>query len=178
MLARLSVLVASLALLVAVVGCGGGGSSSTVEVNSGVSPEGPETEKEAFVQKADALCSDYKAERKPIEAEIEAIESSANPESPRKLAALGGLLDKAIEAAELELESLRELHPPQADEATIDKMLGTAEEGNSLGAEAATALEEGDTSRFGALAKEVRAVNGRAKGMAESYGFKVCGQAP
>jgi len=177
-LARLSVLCAFLALIVVVAACGGGGSSSTVEVNSGRQPEGPETEKEDFIAEADAQCSDYQAKRKPIEGEIEAIEVSANPESPKNLVALGGLLHKAIEAAEVELESLRELQPPQADEATVEKMLGTAEEGNGLGAEAADALEEGELSRFGELGKEVQAVNNRAKGIAESYGLKVCGQAP
>jgi hypothetical protein len=86
-------------------------------------------------------------------------------------------LKEAVADAEVELESIGELEPPPADEATIEKMLDTAQEGNSLGVEAAEALEEGETSRFGELAKEVEAVNNRAKGIAEGYGLKVCGQA-
>jgi hypothetical protein len=177
-LARLSVLCAFLAVIMVVAGCGGGGSSS-VEASSGNPPgESLGHPKEVFIAEADAVCADYQAKRKPIEGEIEAIEGSANPESPKNLVALGGLLHKAIEAAEVELESLRELQPPQADEATVEKMLGTAEEGNGLGAEAADALEEGELPRFGELGKEVQAVNNRAKGIAEGYGLKVCGQAP
>ena len=80
--------------------------------------------------------------------------------------------------AEGELESLRELEPPQADRATIGTMLDTAQKANGLGGEAAAALEAGETSEFGGLAKEIEALNNRAKGMAEGYGLKVCGQAP
>ena len=57
-------------------------------------------------------------------------------------------------------------------------MLDTAQEGNGLGSEAADGLEEGETAGFSELAREIEAANNRAKGMAESYGLKVCGQAP
>ena len=57
-------------------------------------------------------------------------------------------------------------------------MLDAAQEGNGLGAEAGKALEEGRTSGFGKRAKQIEAANNRAKAIAESYGFKVCGQAP
>lgn len=164
---RLSVLSAFLVLLVVAAGCGGGGSSSS-STNS----------KAAFIEEADARCSDYQAERQPIEEELEAIEQSANPESPKNLLRLGELLNEAIAAAEVEVESIRELEPPPADQATIGKMLDTAQEANGVGAEAGEALEVGDTSRFGELAKELEAVNNRAKGMAEGYGLKVCAQAP
>jgi hypothetical protein len=176
-LARLSALFASLALLAAIAGCGGGGSSSGESSSDRTSQSG-ETSKATFIEEADAVCSRYKAERKPIEAEIETVESSGDPESPKNLRRLGELLNEALVAAEGELASLRELQPPQADEATVEKMLDTAEEGHGLGAEAADALEAGQVSRFGELRQEVQAINDRAKRMAESYGFKVCGQAP
>jgi hypothetical protein len=174
--ARLTVVLASLALIAAVAGCGGGGSSSTVEVNSGAPPEGPEIEKEVFIAEADALCSDYQAKVGPIKTELEKLESVAEPESPANEKKLGEALGEAIDEAEIELESLRELEPPSTDAATIEKMLGTAEQGNALGTEAAEALEAGDTSRFSELATQVQATNNRAKGIAEGYGLKVCGQ--
>ena len=178
MLARLSIFFAFLALIAIVAGCGGGGSSS-VETSSGHPPgQSAEFPKEAFIAEADAVCSDYQAKRQPIRDEIEAIENSANPESPKHVVQLGELLKQVIVAAEIELESIRELEPPQADDAIIKKMLDTAAKGNGLGVEAADALEEGETSRFGELAKEIEAVNNRAKGMAEGYGLRVCGQAP
>jgi len=174
-LARLSVFSAFLVLLVIVAGCGGGGSSS-VETNSGQPPESAESAKEAFIEEADAACSDYQAKRQPIKEEIETIEGSANPESPKNVVRLGELLKEAIAAADVELESIRELEPPQGDEATIGKMLELAQEDNDLGGEVADALEEGETSRVGELTNEVEAVANRAKGIAEGYGLKVCGQ--
>lgn len=177
-LARLSVLFAFLALIMVVAGCGGGSSSSTIETSSGYPPgQSAEYPKEAFIEEADALCSDYQAKVAPIKAELEELEKAPNPESPQNEKMLGELLNEAIAEAEAELDSLRELEPPQADAATIEKMLDTAQEGNGLGTETAEALEDGDTSRFRELVKEVEATNNRAKGMAEGYGLKVCGQA-
>jgi hypothetical protein len=169
-LVRISVLSAFLALIVIAAGCGGGGSSS--------SSSSAANSKAAFIEEADGQCSGFQKERQPIEEEIEAIEGSADPESPKNLRRLGELLDEVIAAAEVELESIRELEPPPADEATIEKMLDTAQEGNGLGSEAAEALEEGETSEFSELSKGIEAANNRARGMAESYGLKVCGQAP
>jgi hypothetical protein len=175
---RVSVLSPFLVLIVIAAGCGGGGSSSA-ETSSGYpGAQSAQYPKEAFIAEADGLCSDFQAKAQPIRNEIETIERSANPESPQNLVRLGELLNKSIAEAEANLLSIRELEPPEADEATIEKMLNSAQEGNGLGAEAGNALEEGKTSGFGKRAKEIEAANNRAKAIAESYGFKVCGQAP
>lgn len=176
-LARLSVLFAFLALIVGVAGCGGGGSSSG-GTSSGQSTESTGGTKAAFIEEADARCSEYQAEAAPIKAELEELEKVPNAESPQNEKQLGELLNEALGGAEAELESVRELESPQGDEPTIEKMLGAAEEGNSLVGEAATALEEGDTQTFGELAQEGETVNARARTLAEGYGLKVCGQAP
>jgi hypothetical protein len=174
-LVRISSAFAFFAVLVIVAGCGGGGSSSA-GTSSGEASDSGELTKAAFIEEADAACSDYQAKRQPIKDEIEAIEQSANPESPKNVARLGELLMEAIVAAEVELESIRELEPPQGDEATIEKMLALAQEDNDLGGEVAVALEEGETSRLSERMSEVEAVANRAKGIAEGYGLKVCGQ--
>jgi hypothetical protein len=175
-LVRISTAVACLAVIAA--GCGGGGSSS-VETSSGYPPGASvEFPKQRFIQEADALCSDYQAQAEPIRGEIEAIEQSSNPESPKSEVRLGELLRDAVAKAEAELESIRELEPPKADALTIQTMLDTAQEGNGSADEYAEALEEGETSRFGDLGKETETANNRAKGIAEGYGLKVCGQAP
>jgi hypothetical protein len=168
-LARVSVLCAFLALIVVVAGCGGGG-SSTEETN--------EITKASFIEEADSQCGEYQAEVAPIKIELEALEKVAEPESPENEKQIGELLREAGGYAESELESIRELGVPQGDEATIEKLLDTAEEGNALVGEGAAALEEGDTQRFGELAAEGEAINHRATKLAENYGLKVCGQSP
>ena len=173
MLARLSVLCAFLALLVVAAGCGGGGSSSgTASSQTG----GSGGDKATFIEEADVVCTEYQEEVAPIKSELEALESVAEPESKANLTKLGGLVNKALVAAEAELDSIRELEIPQADEPTIEKMLATAEEGNGLAVEGATALEAGDPQKFGELVPEGEAINAKATKMAEGYGFKVCGQ--
>lgn len=172
----MSVLCAFLVLIVVVVGCGGGG-SSTEGTTSNQATGSSEVDKATFIEEADAVCSEYQAEVAPIKGELEALEKVAEPESAENEAKLGGLLNEALADAEVELESIRELEVPQGDEATIEKMLGTAEEGNGVAGEGATALEEGDTQRFGELVTEGEAINSRATKMAEGYGLKVCGQA-
>jgi hypothetical protein len=175
-LVPISTAFACLALLVIVSGCGGG--SSSVETSSGHPPGSAELTKQAFIQEADALCSDYQAQAEPIRDEVEAIEQSSDPESPKSVVRLGELLAEAVAKAEAELESIRELEPPEADASTIETMLDTAQEGNGSADEYAEALEEGEASRFGDLGKETEAANNRAKGIAEGYGLKVCGQVP
>jgi hypothetical protein len=120
-LARLSALCAFVALIVVVAGCGGGGSSSGT--SSSQSPGSPETDKTTFIEEADAVCTRYQAERKSIKVEIEALESVAELESPANMVKLGGLLNKALSNAGVELESIRELAVPSGDEATIERML-------------------------------------------------------
>jgi hypothetical protein len=177
-LARLSIVGALLALILVVAGCGGGG-SSTDEARPTESPaQTAEGAKEDFIAEADAQCSDYQAQVAPIKAELEALEKVTEPESPQNEKQLGELLREAGADAESELESLRELEAPQGDEATIEKLFDTAEEANGLAGEGAAALEEGDTKRFGELVAEGEAFNARTTKMAESYGLKVCGQAP
>jgi hypothetical protein len=175
-LARLSVLCAFLALVAVVAGCGGGGTST--EVRMGMAPESAKGVKTIFIEEADGICSEYQAKREPIKAELEALEKVAEPESAANEKQIGALLNETLGDAEVELESIRELEVPPGDEPTIEKLIGTAEEGNSLVSEGATALEEGDTQRFGELAREGESVNARAKGIAEGYGLTVCGQAP
>lgn len=168
---------AFLGLIVVASGCGGGGSSS-VETSSAVPPGSAESTKAAFIEEVDAECADYQAKTMPIKGEIEDIEGSANPESPKNVARLGELLRAIVEHAEVELGSIRELEPPPADEALFDTMLDTAQEANGLGTEVGKGLEEGETSRFAALAKEIESANAQSKRMAERYGLKVCAQEP
>jgi hypothetical protein len=179
-LARLSVLCAFLVLIVVAAGCGGGGSSSSSSsgtTSSHANQSGGAT-KAAFIKEADAVCTRYQAERQPIADEMQSLETVAEPENPANLTKLGKLLSKALGAAEVELESIRELEVPAGDEATIEKLFGTAEKGNRLVAEGAAALEEGDLKRFGELVGEGEAINAQATKLAEGYGLKVCGQTP
>ena len=113
--------------------------------------------KEAFIAEADGLCSDFQAKSKPIRNEIETIERSANPESPQNLVRLGEPLNESIAEAEANLESIRELDPPKADQATIERCWTRRRKATASAPKPAKALEEGRTSGFGKRAKQIEA---------------------
>ncbi len=162
-------------LVLAVAACGGGGSSSSSSSASEGSGSGAVT-KAAYIEEADAVCAEGKEKMAPFEAEGRELEEVAEPESPQNLAKLAELLRGAAVQAEVEYEKLRELEPPAADEERIDAMIGKSEEGEELGLEGAEYLEEEELEGFSETAAEAKKADTAAKSMAQSYGFKVCGQ--
>jgi len=172
---RTALVLGAVAVVAFVAGCGGGGSSTSA--SSGATSSSGSTSKAAYIQSADAVCTGYQGDIAPLRKEAEAIEGSTNPESPKNLVRLAGILREADAIAEKEYAALKEVEPPSADEALIDSMLGKAEEAESDSREGAEALEEGDLSKFSEILEQTAPLNSQAKGMAEGYGFKVCGQA-
>jgi rubrerythrin len=167
---------ALLALVVVVAGCGGGGSSTggSTDAQSG----GGELTKADFISQADEVCSAYDDEVEPIKKEIETIEESGDSEDPAEVKKLGGLLKETVVAAEGELKEIQALQPPKSDEAKVDSILAGAEDGNGIGLEAASALEENDIETFTELIPKAESTNLKARKGAEAYGLKVCGQEP
>jgi hypothetical protein len=157
------------------VGCGGSSSSSPSGTTA--SSSSGESSKADYVMAADAVCTEYQGDTAPLRKEAEEIEESANPESPKNLVRLAEILQEADVRAEREYTALKELEPPAADQSLIESMLGKAEEAAVDDGDGAEALEEGELSKFSEIEKEAAPLNTQAKGMAEGYGFKVCGQA-
>jgi hypothetical protein len=172
-LKRIAFALCAFAFVGIVAGCGGGGSSSSSSSEGGSSGALSKTE---LIDRADAVCTESQAETAPLRNKAEAIEGSSNPESPKNLARLAEILQQAGVKAEKEYAELRELQPPAGDEKVIDSMLGKAEEAATYSLKGAEALEEGELTEFSGIVGTAGPLNERAKAMAESYGFKVCGQ--
>jgi uncharacterized membrane protein YqiK len=172
-LKRIGLALCALVVVGLIAGCGGGGSSSSSSSDGGSSGA---LSKAELIDQADAVCTESQAETAPLRKEAEAIEESSDPESPENLKRLAEILQGAGVKAEKEYAELRELQPPAADEKTIDAMLGKAEAAGTYAMEGAEALEDGELSEFSEIIKKAAPLNEGAKEMAESYGFKVCGQ--
>jgi ABC-type Fe3+-hydroxamate transport system substrate-binding protein len=170
---RISFVLAAIAVLALLAGCGGGGSSSS---SSSQASSGGSSKAE-YVKAADAVCTEYQGTTQPMREEVKEIEASSNPESPDNLKRLGQILQKADSTAEQEYEALHEVEAPSADQATIDAMIGKAEKAVGESRESAEALEAGDLTKFSQILKEAAPLNAQARKMAIAYGFKVCGQA-
>ncbi|HJZ35245.1 MAG TPA: hypothetical protein VJ204_03140 [Solirubrobacterales bacterium] len=175
---RIAPVVAALVVVALVVGCGRGGSSSSSSASpSGTTSSSGEPSKAAYIESADAVCAEYQGDTAALRKEAEEIEGSANPESPKNLARFAEILREADAFAEKEYAAPKKVEPPSADKALIESMVGKSEEAESESREAAEALEEGDLSKFSEILKQTAPLNIQAQGMAEGYGFKVCGQA-
>jgi hypothetical protein len=118
--------------------------------------------KAEFIAAADAIC----------EQATRALDELEEPDSLEKLA------DYAPRASEIvadQLERLRELRPPEADEGLIDRALDLSEQQNELAEEVGEAAAAGDRERAGELVGQIQPLDEEANHIAQEYGFDVCG---
>jgi hypothetical protein len=158
--------------LVALAGCGGSESSSTETVTV---QSGETLSKAEFVEKADAICADWKPEREALQEQAEELIGGINAGSDDARAELSELLSEATENAEQELSEIRQLSPPPADASTIDSMLSTAGVQVALTREESDALRYREFAAFGSVTRRAGAAKAKASALARSYGLKVCG---
>jgi hypothetical protein len=137
----------AVAASLAVPACGGGGDRLT---------------KMEYIAAADAICEE--ANR--------ALEELGEPGS---LTELADYAPKASEIVGDQLERLRDLRPPEAGEALIDKALDLSEQQNDLAQEIGEAAAAGDAERAGELLGQIRPLDEEANQIARDYGLQVCG---
>lgn len=107
--------------------------------------------------------------------EKEAEEVTAEGESPKAIVEVADLIRKVQPVLETESSELTELEPPGADAAIIDQLFTSVEEQAEQSGELADALEAGENSKAAEIEKEDEQANTKNRGIAQGYGFKVCG---
>lgn len=135
--------------LVLVAGCGGGGG-------------GDRLTREQFVAQADAICKRQVARIKAVP-------------QPKTLEELEEYADKVLPLAREEIDQLRELEPPEADEEKVDRMLDEVEATVSAVERIGAAAKSGDQAELQAAIAEGQAADARAERVARELGLKVCG---
>jgi hypothetical protein len=118
--------------------------------------------KAEYIAAADAICA-------------EAIRALNDLDEPKSLAELAEYAPTASEIVRKQLDRLRDLRPPEADEALIDKALDLSEEQNELAEEVGKAAADGDEERAGALVAQIQPLDEEANQIAQNYGLRVCG---
>ena len=159
-------LIALVALVAVVAGCGGGSSSSSTDGDStsGGSTEadggGAAPTKAAFIKEADKVCGD--AENELTEEVTEFAEKHDIPleKEPSKDQQTELFQEVVLPNIARQGEELAALTPPEGDEGTIEGLTSTLED------EVVEAEEEGGVGD-GALAGATK--------QARAYGFKTCG---
>jgi len=164
-----------LAIALIAVGCGGGGSgsggsgggSSSDETSSG--DEAGSLSKAEFIKQADAICKEGSEEvRTEFATYLKENKIKEIGEGNESKAETEGRIEEVIEAAiptlQQQLDGIRELAAPPADEAQVNAYLEAAEEGIEKG-------EEDPVELFTATEK----VLAKSDKLAKEIGFKVCG---
>jgi hypothetical protein len=116
--AAITMLVAGLAVLAA--GCGGGGGKGTAP---SATTAGPPLTKASFIARADAICRTTGARIRSAAAELRA--EAAKTGTIRKDKVARFLKDSSLPAYDRQLDGLRELAPPKADERAIDALVAS-----------------------------------------------------
>ena len=159
--------------LLGLVGCGGGTNTSTVTTTA---PAGSTTSQVAlpskaeYIAQADDICSTYRPKIAALQSDAET--AIRNGEVERAVVSLAHGNDLVYE----ELGRLEALQVPAGDAGTISSMLGKVRFASDVFKHALGPLRAGDNQQATALFNEAQSETDKARGMAEAYGFKVCGQ--
>lgn len=145
---RIAALAAAVAVAV-VAGCGGGGG-------------GDRLTKAEYIAAADAIC-------KATNDELGALPD------PSSIEEVASLAEQAVSIEEDALAKLKELKPPEADQATIDEALGLLEQQVELGRQLGDAAKAGDGAKVQEIVGQIDPINQQANEIATQYGLVECG---
>jgi hypothetical protein len=150
---RASILLVALAMLLG--GCGGG----TERLS-----------KAEFIERWDSICRTYNDRRDTILEDLPAEPTVENlPQFADALRELAPVVREGI-------AELKEVHPPEADQAVIDGILADVEENADRLEDAADVAESGDLEAFIAAAQSLTDSNQQVEQAVADYGFQECGQ--
>lgn len=142
------------ALVAAALGaaaCGGGGGG-----------EGERLTKAEYIAQADAICKD-------VNDRLDALGAAESIEEFAELAA------SAVEIQEDGLADLKELKPPEEDQATIDEALALLDQQLALSQQIQEAAAAGDEAKVEELIAQIEPIDSEADQLAVEYGLTECG---
>jgi hypothetical protein len=118
--------------------------------------------KEEYIAQADAICQEANAE----------IDAVPEPESTEELAEYG---EQVVEIGREQLDRLRALRPPEADEETINGAYDLLDQQLAIADDLIAAAREGDLEQVQELLAQGEQLNEQADQIANDYGLTECG---
>lgn len=162
-----AVIVAALVLALLAGGCDSDDSGDGAQDTGGEQTATSERlSKAEAIERGDEICAEYRERREEIE---RASEGTSDTDEQAEL-----VRELAVEAESV-ADQLDELAVPPEDEAVSDNYITIAREQIVLVRRAADALEDGDLADANALVESGQETAARLRGIAQGYGFKVCG---
>jgi hypothetical protein len=166
--------------IVGAVGIGCGGSSGTTATQAQTQTvttqqQGSAPTKAAYIKEVDAICTKYRTQGQQLQREIQTL---GQPQSLAELHRLASLYRNAADLVSQEFQQIRQVRPPTGDQSIVDNWTSTIDTGISILRDFADAVDNAkgtNDSQLRTLAKEVTSNTDKASGIAQGYGFKVCG---
>ncbi len=158
---RRAVALALVAGLIALAGCGGGGSSHA--------------DRAQYIAKADAICQAAKKQTGPLIQQLSAEAAGLTSGSAASASKAAGIVEQLHTIAAADLAQLRALKQPSGDHAAIAKFLDPL--GSLLNSlnQAASVLRSGQVPQALALLQQAQPTAQQVTTAAQQYGLKQCG---
>ena len=118
--------------------------------------------KEEYIAQADAICKEAN----------DRIAALPEPQSTDELAVLG---QQVLDIGQEELDRLRALQPPAADEATVNGAYDLIEQQLGVAADLVNAAGDGELGQVQELLDQGEQLNDQADQIARDYGLEECG---
>jgi excinuclease UvrABC nuclease subunit len=126
--------------------------------------------KEEFIERGDQFCEEFRDAADPLERKGDrAIKQ-------RDFETLANLTDQLAALAERTLEQFRSLPVPEGEEATVSSYLDLQSQQIAVADQLGEAFGRKDVGEITALGEEFQSLSQESDGIAQSIGFKVCGQ--
>jgi len=170
---RAAGVIAALVACVATTGCGGATSTTAAITHTqGVTATSPATTKAEFITAGDAICRSSDAAIKPFKQRIKDLEGQSNASVIKSLPAI---LRQVVASERASLAKLQSLPEPAGEAAAIAKWLTAESESVTDQSNFADALANEEGTAREAAQQAAGKAKALAHGLAQGYGFKICG---
>jgi hypothetical protein len=156
-----------LALLLAA--CGGGDDAASTNTEGGISDKQPS--KAAYLARGDAICADAQAELARLQPKVKQARAASGD---RQVELATGVWREQIRILDGFSSDIKALGAPAGDEERIREFARSLDEGERIGREITSHLEDGEEPPQ-SLVEDYAQAAYRGNTLAQAYGFKVCG---
>lgn len=150
-------------------------SAGLVAAGCGDSGGGGDVSKEDYIAEADAFCKKQNDEAEKRGQELQKAVEGVQSED-ELFEKITPELEDALEFTRDGVEEFKGIEPPEADQATIDKLHAEMDKQVGLLEDVVAAAKDKDAEKFTQIADEGDTADQRANDLAKDYGFKECGK--
>jgi hypothetical protein len=158
------------AVVFLIAGCGGSGTETVTQVRTQTSAA-PLTKPE-YIAQADAICQQYKATLDEIGQKLDDLGDIDSQDEADQAASL---IREAADKARPGLQALQSLQPPTQDASVLGTYVSITSGQLAAFSDLADAYEELDARQIRSLLARIDRDRAKQQGLAQGYGFKVCG---